>query len=375
MAEALLPRVRPIPELIAAKAHALGFPLVGTAPLAPLERAAFCAAWVAEGRAGEMTWLAERMAERTDPPRRWPWVRGFVVVAWPYRPPPTPNARWRERLHGRIAAYALGIDYHEVVRGRLRTLAQQLGARLGGRWRASVDTGPILEREWAMRAGIGWIGKHTLVLHRAAGSWFLLGVLVTDVDLPAVPLPEDHCGTCTRCLDACPTQALTPRVMDPRRCISYLTIEHRSAIPAALRPGVDNWVFGCDLCQEACPWNGDAARPGEAELLVPSLPELLALDDTGFKARFRRTTVLRARRAGLARNAAVALGNSGNPAAVAPLADALAADPAALVRAHAAWALGQLGGPAAQSALERAAVRETDAAAAAEIAAARAAAG
>ena len=370
----LCSRVRSISEIIAGLGRQLGFALVGTTPLAPLERAAFCHAWAAEGRAGEMHWLAARMAERTDPHRRWTWARGFVVVAWAYRAAP-PLRGWQSQLRGRIAAYALGRDYHDLVRGRLRTLGQQLRARLGGRWLAYVDTGPILEREWAARAGLGWIGKHTLVLHRELGSWILLGVLVTDMDLPATPATPDYCGTCSRCLEACPTQALAPRVMDPRRCISYLTIEHRSAIPPALRPGMGNWVFGCDLCQEVCPWNREADTSADTDFLWPRLPELLALDEAQFKARYRGTAVLRATRAGLARNAAVALGNSGNPDAVAPLAQALATDPAPVVRAHAAWALGVLGGAPARAALDRAAARETDPAAAAEIGAARAAIG
>jgi len=351
---------------VQAAAHRLGFAHVGWAPLAPLPRAAFLAGWLAEGRAGDMAWLAGPPATRLDPRTRWPWARSVVVVAWPYVPPPPPPGDWRAALTGRIAAYALGIDYHEVVRGRLRTLAQQLRARLGGRFQAYVDTGPLLEREWAMRAGLGWIGKHGLVIHRVAGSWVLLGELLTDLEVTPRPLPADRCGSCTRCLADCPTDALTAYAMDPRRCISYLTIEHHGAIEPALRPRLENWVFGCDVCQAVCPWN--AAPPGpDAEFLAPDLPALLALDDTGFRARFRRTPVLRTRRHGLARNAAVALGNSGNPAAVPPLARALAGDPAPLVRGHAAWALGRLGGGAARAALDRARPREPDAAARAEI--------
>jgi epoxyqueuosine reductase len=359
-------------ETIAAAARRLGFPHVGWTPLAPLPRAAFLAGWLADGRAGDMAWLAGPPATRLDPRTRWPWARSAIVVAWPYVPPPPP-VDWRATLTGRIAAYALGVDYHEVVRGRLRTLAQQLRSRLGGgRFQAWVDTGPLLEREWAMRAGLGWIGKHGLVIHRVAGSWALLGELLTDVALPACPLPVDRCGTCTRCLADCPTGALDAYAMDPRRCISYLTIEHHGAIDPALRPRLENWVFGCDVCQTVCPWN--AAPPGPpTDALAPSLPALLALDDAGFRARFRRTPVLRTRRHRLARNAAVALGNSGNPDAVAPLARALADDPAPLVRAHAAWALGRLGGPAARAALARARATDPDAATQAEVAAALAA--
>jgi epoxyqueuosine reductase len=361
-------------ELIAAEARALGFPLAGCAPLAPLPVEAFLADWLAEGRAGEMAWLARRSAERIDPRRHVPWARAVVCVAVPYRPPPPPPGDWRATLRGRIAAYARGIDYHDLVGERLAALADRLVARFpDARFRTYVDTGPVLEREWAMRAGIGWIGKHTLVLHRALGSYFFLAELFTDLALDAVPLPADHCGRCTRCHAACPTGALGPGyTMDPRRCLAYLTIEHRGAIPAHLRPALENWIFGCDLCQEACPWNRDARDTAETEMLAPHLPTLLGLDAGAFRARYGKTAIARAKRRGLLRNAAVALGNSGNRAAVPALVGALA-DDEPLVRGHAAWALGRLGGNAARAALDAARLRETDVATAAEIASARAA--
>jgi epoxyqueuosine reductase len=355
-------------ETITAEARALGFPLAGCAPLAPLPLEHFLARWLAEGRAGEMSYLARRTAERVDPRRAMPWAASVITLAYPYRPPPAPAGDWRASLRGRIAAYAFGEDYHDRVGARLRTLAERL-VRLfpGTRFHPYVDTGPVLEREWAVRAGIGWIGKNTLVLHHAAGSYFFLAELFTDLALDPAPLPADHCGTCARCHAACPTGALGPGyTMDPRRCISYLTIEHRSAIPPALRPQLANWVFGCDLCQEACPWNRDARDRGGAEALAPHLPSLLALDAAGFRARFGRTAVTRAKRRGLLRNAAVALGNSGNPEAVPPLVAALA-DPEPLVRGHAAWALGRLGGAAARHALAAARHREPDPATASEI--------
>jgi epoxyqueuosine reductase len=341
-------------RLIAAEARALGFPLIGTAPLRPLDRGPFFAAWIAEGRAGEMAWLAHRMAERMDPRVAFPWARAVVSLAWPYRPPPPPPAGWRERLVGRVAAYALGPDYHDHLTARLRTLVARLGAAFPeARFRPYVDTGPVLEREWGARAGLGWIGRNTLLLHRAFGSYFFLAELFTDLEVDAVPLPEDHCGTCARCHAGCPTGALGPGyTMDPRRCISYLTIEHRSALPVGLRPALENWIFGCDVCQEVCPWNDDAPA-GDAAELTPHLPTLLALDAAGFRARFRGTAITRTKRRGLLRNVAVALGNSHNPDAVPPLAAALA-DPEPLVRAHAAWALGRLGGHPARTALETA---------------------
>jgi epoxyqueuosine reductase len=348
-------------EMIAAEARALGFPLVGCAPLAPLPVGPFLDRWLGEGRAGEMAWLAHRTPERIDPRRAMPWAHALISLAHPYRPPPPPPVDWRATLRGRIAAYALGPDYHDRVDALLGALAARLAVVFpGARFRSYVDTGPVLEREWAMRAGIGWIGKNTLLLHRAHGSYFFLAELFTDLALDAVPLPADHCGTCTRCHRACPTGALGPGyTMDPRRCLSYLTIEHRSAIPTALRPALENWIFGCDLCQEVCPWNGEA-RAGEAEeFLAPSLPALLALDADRFRARFGRTAVSRTKRRGLLRNVAVALGNSGNREAAPALAAALE-DPEPLVRAHAAWGLGRLGGEVARRALDVARPRETD---------------
>jgi epoxyqueuosine reductase len=356
-------------ETIATEARAIGFARVGCAALGPLPRAAFMAAWLAEGRAGDMAYLPKRAPERLDARRAFPWARAVVSVAYPYRPPPPPAEDWRRSLVGRIAAYARGADYHDHV----LALCDQLAARLAthfprARFLTYVDTGPIVEREWAMRAGIGWIGKNTLVLERSAGSYFFLAELVTDLELDDAPPPADHCGTCTRCMAACPTGALDVAYrMEPRRCLSYLTIEHRGPIPVELRPHLDNWIFGCDLCQTACPWNGGATEPDA--WLTPHLPSLMSLDDDGFRSRFGRTAVVRAKRRGLLRNVAVALGNSGNPDAVPPLVPALE-DTEPLVRGHAAWALGRLASPAARRALERARARESDPTVASEIAAA-----
>src|SRR3989442_2342345 len=326
-------------ERIAREARLLGFPLAGSARLRALDRTPFVERWLAEGRAGEMGYLDRRMAERMDPRTAFPWARSIVSLAYPYRPPPPPARDWRAELRGRIAAYALGVDYHDRLGALLERLIERLGDVFpGARFRPYVDTGPVLEREWAARAGLGWIGKNTLVLHRTAGSYFFLAELLTDLALDAVPVPADHCGTCTRCLTACPTGALDAYTMDPRRCISYLTIEHPRAIPMPLRPQLDNWVFGCDLCQEACPWNRDERDAAGFEELSPRLPPLLALDAAGFQARFGRTAVARAKRRGLLRNLAVVLGNSRNRDAVPALVGALG-DVAPLVRGHAASAL------------------------------------
>jgi epoxyqueuosine reductase len=340
-------------DLIVAEARDAGFPLAGCARLESLPRGDFLGAWLGTGLAGDMAYLARRPAARLDPRLAWPWARSVVTLAFPYRPPPPPPADWRATLLGRVAAYALGPDYHDRLAMYLARLIERLQVRWpGASFRPYVDTGPLLEREWAMRGGIGWIGRNTMVLHRHAGSYFFLAELLTDLVLGPAPLPADHCGTCTRCIRGCPTGALSDYAMDPRRCISYLTIEHRTAIPVALRPGLENWVFGCDVCQEVCPWNGDA-RGAADDALAPSLRELLALDEAGFRRRFGGTAVARAKRRGLLRNAAVALGNSGNPAAVPVLVAALG-DAEPLVRGHAAWALGRLGGRVARAALDRA---------------------
>jgi epoxyqueuosine reductase len=355
-------------ETVAAAARAAGFPLVGCVPLGPLPSAAFVRDWLAAGRAGEMRYLERRADWRCDPRRQFPWARSLVCVGFPYRPPAPPPIDWRAELRGRVAAYAVGPDYHRHVRARLDRLAEAL-ARLfpGTRHLSYVDTGAIVEREWARDAGVGWLAKNTLVLHRQAGSYFFLGELVSDLEVDPMPLPRDHCGTCTRCVAACPTGALEQGyTMEPRRCIAYLTIEHRSAIPTALRPQIDNWVFGCDVCQEVCPWNGDARDAAAAEWLAPSLADLVTLDRAAFDARYAGTAVTRTGRRGLVRNAAVALGNSKNPAAVPALAKAmLDADP--LVRGHAAWALGAIGGATARVLLEGARRREPSSEARAEI--------
>jgi len=354
-------------ETLNAMGAALGVARVGVAPLAPLPRGPFLATWLAEGRAGEMAYLHERTATRLDPRAEFPWARSIIVVALAHPPPPPLDPEWRSRLTGRIAAYALGVDYHQRLAATLDALAARVrDAYPAARCLAYVDTGPLLEREWAMRAGLGWIGRNTLVLDRRAGSYFLLGELLTDLEFEAGAAAADHCGTCTRCVAACPTGALDGAyTMDPRRCISYLTIELRGAIPLALRPGLGNWIFGCDLCQQACPWNGAVETPWAHEL-TPYLPNLLAMDEHAFRARYRQTVVWRTKREGLLRNVAVALGNSGNPEAVPALARALASDPSALVRVHAAWALGRLGGAPGRRALEAARRGDPDAAVVAE---------
>ncbi len=338
----------------------IGFARCGFAPLEPLPRERALRDWLAAGMAGEMVYMRRRFHGRLDPRRLFPWARSVVSVTYPYPAPPPPPADWRRDLRGRVAAYARGRDYHAEVGEKLRHLADRIGQLGAGvETHAYVDTGPVLEREWAARSGLGWIGKNTLLLDRGRGSWLFVGEVFTNLELPAAAMEADGCGTCRRCLNACPTGALAEGFrLDARLCISYLTIEHRGPIPRELRPKLGNWVFGCDLCQEACPWNG-AGDGADFEELYPSLPELLGLDAAGFRGRFGKSAVARAKRAGLLRNAAVALGNSGNPEAVAPLVRALG-DAEAIVRGHAAWALGRLGGRHARQALEGARRRETE---------------
>jgi len=258
----------------------------------------------------------------------------------------------RDARLGRIARYAAGEDYHRVMRDKLLELERWIERELlpGSRALWYSDTGAILERGWAERAGLGWVGKHSGILSERLGSWFLLGEVLIDRELtPDAPPERERCGTCTRCLEACPTAAIVaPYQVDARRCISYLTIELRGPIPVELRPMIGDWVFGCDSCQEVCPWNRFAPPAREARLHARSLEgwtleRFLMLDDDGFAALFAGSPIRRAQRSGFLRNVCVALGNRGDAAAVPALIRALAGDPEPLVRGHAAWALGEIG--------------------------------
>jgi epoxyqueuosine reductase len=361
-----------VKQLIRNMAAEIGFDLCGFARIEPVPHGDFVRNWLADGHAGTMAYIANGLAKRLDPTLLLDGARSIISLGVRYTPPPLPPIDWREELRGRIAAYALGADYHRTIKRQLKQLAARIAAeRPDTGMRPYVDTGPVLEREWAAAGGVGWFGKNTNILHREHGSWFFLAELVTTLELePDTPTP-DHCGTCVRCLDLCPTDALAPGyVLDGRRCISYWTIEHRDAIPTEFRPRMENWVFGCDICQEVCPWNEKLARGAslqENDELTPFLPELMTLDEGGFRRRFRGTAVLRTKREGLLRNAAVVLGNTRNPLALPALGDALERDRSALVRCHAAWALGRIGGPAARTRLEGSRRREAEANVRAEI--------
>jgi epoxyqueuosine reductase len=359
-------------EQVRRKARDLGFELVGVTPAAPLKGAEFYARWVGLGFAGQMRYLARNQEKRADPAALVPGARSVICLGMGYyQEAPLCGDPGR----GRISCYARGSDYHELIKERLRFLWNFIRERAGGNvdGRYYVDTGPVLERELAHRAGLGWWGKNTCLINKGRGSFFFLAEIILDLELDYDRPAADHCGTCTRCLDACPTGAFPePYVLDARRCIAYLTIELKGPIPRDLRPRMGNWVFGCDICQNVCPWNRRAETATEASfqsrpgLTHPDLLGLLSLDRGAFNERFRRNPARRTRRQGVLRNAAVALGNSGDRKAVPALARALG-DEESLIRGHAAWALGRIGGEQARRALERALTSEGNPAVAGEI--------
>jgi epoxyqueuosine reductase len=340
------------PVALAARATALareaGFDLAGVSSAEAPRALAFFPQWIAQGHAAEMAYLTGQVERRSDLRIAFPWARSVLSVGLQYdTPAPYSTAAPRDR--GWIARYAWGDDYHDVMKTLLDRVVERLGQEVGPfEARTYVDTGPIVERAYAAAAGLGAWGKNTCLLHPEHGSWFFLGEAVLDLELAADAPRGDMCGSCTACLDACPTGALpAPYVLDANRCISYLTIETKGTIPEEHRPGMGRQVFGCDICQDVCPWNrrrrhhgpdAFAARPG---LESPSLEELALLDAEAFRERFRHSPVKRAKRRGLLRNVAVALGNSGDPSKR-PILEHLAADEDPLIREHAAWALSRL---------------------------------
>jgi epoxyqueuosine reductase len=365
---------------ILARARALGFELAGIAPIASPEHFGVFETWVAAGYHGEMTYMARRMQLRADPAHLSPGARTVVIVGANYHAGEPPQG-WHDPSHGRFARYAWAADYHHAIKSGLYELDAFIRQRTRRTDHAKVcvDTAPLLEREVAAQAGLGFIGRNTCLITPGLGSWTLLGALFVPESLmpgsttngPPVRRVRPRttyagCGRCTRCLDACPTRAfVAPYVLDARRCISYLTIELRAPIPIDLRSRMGNWVFGCDVCQQVCPYNRappastwSALKPDRDRAALPLL-DLLALGEERFRARFRGTPVVRAKHRGLLRNACVAAGNWGDPAA-APLLAKLLADPEPIVRGHAAWALGRIGGREAGDALSRAAAGETD---------------
>jgi epoxyqueuosine reductase len=314
-----------------------------------------------------MGWLAVAPERRTDPTKLDSRLVSVVSLGMSYyqpegdgavesgssqapAPADSPPRRPGSTPTGRLARYARGADYHNVLGRKLRKLMKHLRATepgLDGRW--YVDTGPVMDRAWAARSGVGWWGKHTNLVSRQHGSWLVLGTMLLNRELEYDPPEADFCGTCVRCIEACPTRAITaPRELDARLCISYLTIEHRGPIPRELRAAIADWIFGCDLCLDVCPWNRFAEASRESRFQAredrerPALLPLLTLSEDEFKRRFNGSPIQRARRDGFVRNVAVALGNVGGPEAIEPLAGVLRDDPSPLVRGHAAWALGRL---------------------------------
>lgn len=353
------------------------FFLSGAAPAIRPPHYDFFCQWLDRGMAGTMEYLPERREAYSHPRHVLDQARSVLMLGASYfganhvdgELPVAPG-------QGRIARYAWGIDdYHDWIHGRLKRLIR----RVQEHWpqvsvRGVVDTAPLLERDFARLAGLGWVGKNTMLIHKRAGSYFFLAALILDTELLYDEAHEsDHCGTCTRCLDACPTQAFPePGVLDARRCISYLTIEHRGSIPTELREGLGTWWFGCDVCQDVCPWNRHAAPEHSAvdsteSQAVVDLHEVIAMDDEAFRQRFRRTPMWRTKRAGAIRNATYVLGNQRDATALPQLVRLLRSESDPTIRGAAAWALGRIGGGLAKQALAAQRETEVDSAVRAEI--------
>ncbi len=338
-------------ERIRERTRMQGFDAVGIAPARlSEEEGRQLEDFVSLGLHGTMDWMAETLPRRRDPTGMWPQARSAIVCAMNYGPPEglSPLRRLERRDRGIVSVYALGRDYHDVLKGRLKHVAQWLASRTGAEVKVFVDTAPLMEKRLALRAGIGWAGRHTCIVSRDWGSWLFLGVILTTAELEPDPPAENRCGSCTACLDICPTDAfLGPGHIDARRCISYLTIEHKGPIDRSLRPLMGNRIFGCDDCLAVCPWNKFARPAAEErlrprpELIDPPLAELAALDDAAFRRMFAGTPVRRAGRDRFVANVLVAIGNSGNDE-LAQTARERLTDSSPLVRAMAVWALSRL---------------------------------
>jgi epoxyqueuosine reductase len=314
-------------------------------------------AFLADGHHGDMGWLAGQPERRADPQVLWPDVRSVIMLAMNYGPDCDPRAVLARRDRGAISVYAQGDDYHDLIKTRLKILARWLVGHAGGDVKVFVDTAAVMEKPLAQAAGLGWQGKHTNLVSRQYGSWLFLGAIFTTLNLPPAALERDHCGGCRACLDICPTAAFpAPYRLDARRCISYLTIEHKGPIPRDLRAAIGNRVYGCDDCLAACPWNKfaragqDAKLAAREELTAPRLAALARLDDAAFRALFAKTAVKRIGRDRFVRNILIAIGNSGVTALVAE-AERLLDDASPLVRGAAVWALSRLLAPDAFAAM------------------------
>ncbi len=354
--------------LIAREAAAAGFSVVGSARLADFDDEAGrrFAAFLADGRHGDMDWLEAKADRRRHPTAMWPEARSAIVLGLSYAPEEDPLRFLGRRDRATISVYASRRDYHDVVKPRLKRVARALQAASGGDVKVFVDTAPLMEKPLAALAGLGWQGKHTNLVSREHGSWLYLGVILTTADVAPDAAEATHCGSCRRCLDVCPTDAFpAPYQLDARRCISYLTIEHKGPIPRDLRSAIGNRIYGCDDCLAACPWNKFAAAARDQQLAIrpetqgPPLAELLTLDDAAFRARFAGTPIKRAGLARFLRNVLIAAGNSDDPKLL-PGVEALLGHEQPLVRGAAVWALSQLAGRERMTALAAAHDHETD---------------
>jgi epoxyqueuosine reductase len=339
----------PYADEIREQAMMLGFDVLGVARPGDLAAAGQrFSAFLGRGWCGDMDWLARNADRRADPAVLWDEVRSVVMVAMNYGPDDDPLAVLNAPDRGAVSVYARNRDYHDVMKKRLKALGRWMAETYDCRLKVFVDTAPVLEKPLAQLAGIGWQGKHTNLVSRDFGSWLFLGAVYTTLDLAPSFAEKDHCGTCRACLDACPTGAFpAPYQLDPRRCISYLTIEHRGPIPRQFRQAIGNRIYGCDDCLAVCPWNKFARTAREAALQArddlrdPPLADLLALDDQAFRALFSGSPIKRLKRDRFVRNVLIAAGNSGD-ATLMPIIESLLDDPAPIVRGAAVWALAQL---------------------------------
>ena len=365
-------------QLLRKKAKELGFDLVGAIPVSRSKTIDVYNSWLKNGYAGSMGYLERHAELKEDPRRLLPETMSLFALGFNYNTV-DPSSQTQNPEIGCISRYAWGEDYHQLIRSKLSKLENYLCHELnaGMLSRSFVDSGPVLEREIAQRAGLGWIGKHSNLINWEKGSWFFLAELLVDVPLETnLPFTRVDCGTCTICIEACPTEAIiTNRTVDARLCISYLTIELKGAIPVELRPKMSNMIFGCDICQEVCPWNQNASKSPESGLLprpenvAPELTVFMKMDQSAFKKRFRKSPIKRTKRRGLLRNVAVALGNWAHESAIPALILGLQ-DSEPLVRSHAAWALGRISASQAKINLKAARITEKDPAVLEEIEAA-----
>ncbi len=336
-------------DWVVARARAEGFDAVGvTSPDAVREAGTELYAFLEAGFHGCMAWLADKADRRADPRVLWPDVRSIVMLGMSYGPATDPLAALAKPSHGAISVYAQGLDYHDVIKGKVKAVAREFAGRGGSDVKVFVDTAPVMEKPLAQAAGIGWQGKHTNLVSRGFGSWLFLGAMFTTAELRPDTPEQDHCGSCRRCLDICPTRAFpAPYRIDARRCISYLTIEHKEQIPPEFREAIGNRIYGCDDCLAVCPWNKFAQAAREARFAAlsgadnPPLAGLLSLDDAAFRTRFRGSPIKRIGRDRFVRNALVAAGNSADPALLQDVLRLLD-DASPLVRGMAVWAVRRL---------------------------------